>query len=174
MYELNKNIFFFFFFLMHLQNYLIKKGYLGADSATGYYGFLTAQAVGKLQVTLGIVSSNTDTAYGLLGPKTRAAIACGATTPPPPQQPSSQPSATIDQSSLISTSNPPRITGSAYNTSRIGLSIGLGGEKFDGTGTRSVVNNRWSVPLYHKTYMPGTYSIDVYDGSNNLLTSFTP
>ena len=63
----------------NLQNYLIKKGYLNADYSTGYYGFLTAQAVGKLQVAMGIVSSNTDTAYGLLGPKTRGAIGCGST-----------------------------------------------------------------------------------------------
>lgn len=63
--------------VMSLQDYLIKKGYLGASYNTGYYGFLTAQAVGKMQVAMSIVSSNTDTAYGILGPKTRSAIGCG-------------------------------------------------------------------------------------------------
>ena len=60
-----------------LQKYLIQKGYLNADSATGYFGFLTAQAVGKLQMNLGLVSSESDPAYGFAGPKTRAAIGCG-------------------------------------------------------------------------------------------------
>lgn len=60
----------------NLQNYLIGKGHLDAQYKTGYYGFLTAQAVGKLQLELGLVSSASDTAYGIMGPKTRAAIAC--------------------------------------------------------------------------------------------------
>ncbi|MDP2593970.1 MAG: peptidoglycan-binding protein, partial [bacterium] len=68
----------------NLQNYLIGEGYLTGTNATGYYGSLTAQAVGKLQVALGIVSSASDAAYGLFGPRTRAAIGCGGTTPPPP------------------------------------------------------------------------------------------
>ena len=63
-----------------LQKYLIQKGYLSADSATGYYGFMTAQAVGKLQIALGIVSSESDPAYGFMGPKTRAAIGCAGST----------------------------------------------------------------------------------------------
>src|SRR3989338_3932723 len=63
-----------------LQNYLIAKGYLDAQYATGYYGFITAQAVGKLQMNLGIVSSANDTAYGIMGPRTRAAIGCGKQT----------------------------------------------------------------------------------------------
>lgn len=63
-----------------LQNYLIGKGYLDAQYNTGYYGFLTAQAVGKLQIDLGIVSSANNTAYGLMGPRTRAAVSCGGGT----------------------------------------------------------------------------------------------
>ena len=58
-----------------LQHYLQRNDYMSAK-ATGYYGFITAQAVGKLQIALGIVSSESDPAYGFMGPKTRAAI-CG-------------------------------------------------------------------------------------------------
>lgn len=73
-----------------IQNYLIAKGHLDAQYNTGYYGFLTAQAVGKLQIDLGIVSSANDTAYGIMGPKSRSAVGCSesetksvsATTPP--------------------------------------------------------------------------------------------
>src|ERR1700722_5245354 len=43
-----------------LQNYLINKGDLIGTSATGYYGYLTASAVGQLQISLGIVSSQSD------------------------------------------------------------------------------------------------------------------
>jgi len=66
----------------NLQNYLIGLGYLTGTSATGYYGYMTVQAVGKLQVAKSIVSSESDPAYGITGPKTRRAIACN-TTPPP-------------------------------------------------------------------------------------------
>ena len=65
-----------------LQNYLANKGYFDRG-ATGYYGFVTAQAVGKLQLSLGIVSSVNDSAYGIMGPRTRAAIRCGEKTEGP-------------------------------------------------------------------------------------------
>jgi peptidoglycan hydrolase-like protein with peptidoglycan-binding domain len=58
-----------------LQKYLAVKGFFSTE-ATGYYGFVTAQAVGKLQLELGIVSSANDTSYGLMGPKTREAVSC--------------------------------------------------------------------------------------------------
>ena len=69
----------------NLQNYLISLGYLTGTSATGYYGYMTVQAVGKLQVAKSIVSSESDPAYGIIGPKTRRAIACN-TVPPPGQK----------------------------------------------------------------------------------------
>ncbi len=81
----------------NLQNYLIAKGDLDAQYVTGYYGFITAQAVGKLQMVLGIVSSANDTAYGIFGPKTRAAISCSTT----PAQTGAL--ATIDSDSLHAT-----------------------------------------------------------------------
>lgn len=67
----------------NLQNYLIAKGDLDAQYSTGYYGFITAQAVGKLQMNLGLVASASDTAFGIMGPKTRAAVACSGTVTPP-------------------------------------------------------------------------------------------
>lgn len=68
----------------NLQNYLIAQGYLPAGNNAGYYGYLTASAVGQLQLKLGIVSSQNDSAYGITGPKTRAAIGCGTTPPKHP------------------------------------------------------------------------------------------
>ena len=67
-----------------LQNYLIQKGYLAFGSNTGYFGFLTATAVGKMQVSLGLVSGESDDAYGFVGARTRAAIACTDSTVPTP------------------------------------------------------------------------------------------
>ena len=69
----------------NLQNYLLGQGYLIGTSATGYYGYMTVQAVGKLQIAKSIVSSESDPAYGITGPKTRRAIAC-STVPPPGQK----------------------------------------------------------------------------------------
>ena len=130
----------------NLQNYLINKGYLAAGYNTGYYGFLTAAAVGKLQLALGLVSSTSDTAYGIFGPKTRAAIACDATL---------SYSATIDSSSLTTSSNNPTITGTAKNTSYLSVSVyGYNGEKsaYNSGLTVSVVNGKWSTkPL---SYLP--------------------
>ena len=58
-----------------LQNYLIQNGFM-TGAASGYFGFITAAAVGKLQISLGISSSITDPNYGFVGPRTRGAIAC--------------------------------------------------------------------------------------------------
>ena len=151
----------------NLQNYLINKGYLAAGYNTGYYGFLTAAAVGKLQLALGLVSSTSDTAYGIFGPKTRAAIACDATL---------SYSATIDSSSLTTSSNNPTITGTAKNTSYLSVSVyGYNGEKsaYNSGLTVSVVNGKWSTkPL---SYLPfGTYTVKVFDtAKGDLLTSGT-
>jgi hypothetical protein len=62
-----------------LQNYLISRGHLAAGYNTGYYGMLTAEAVGTLQLSLGIVTSKSDAAYGYMNSTTRARIACSAT-----------------------------------------------------------------------------------------------
>ena len=199
-----------------LQNYLIANGYM-TGPATGYFGPVTTNAVGKLQLSLGIATSLTDPNYGYVGPRTRGAIACtgrgslsvipssgrapltvkfsgtvsaagytldfGDDTPPVvticsdcpttttnvseihvydnpgsytailsansqvvgraivvvTSASTTTPSATIDPRSLVSTSAHPLIYGTANNTDTVGLSIDKGGDKFDGTGTVSVV-----------------------------------
>jgi peptidoglycan hydrolase-like protein with peptidoglycan-binding domain len=65
------------------QDYLIAHGDLAARYNTGYYGFLTAQAIRKLQLSLGILSPASDSAYGIVGPQTRRVIACGGTISQP-------------------------------------------------------------------------------------------
>lgn len=59
-----------------LQKFLIEKGYLSADNATGYFGMLTQAAVQKFQAAQGIVSSGSPetNGYGAVGPTTRARI----------------------------------------------------------------------------------------------------
>jgi len=50
---------------------------LGVGSAgneTSYFGSLTAAAVGKFQLTYGVVADSLDPGYGYVGPKTRAKI----------------------------------------------------------------------------------------------------
>ncbi len=56
--------------------------FLRISPTTGRFGSTTLQAVGKWQVDNGVVSSGTatTTGYGRVGPKTRAAMACGTTS----------------------------------------------------------------------------------------------
>jgi PKD repeat protein len=235
----------------NLQNYLIAKGDLDAQYNTGYYGFLTAGAVGKLQLSFGLVSSANDAAYGITGPQTRAAIACPANSSPQSNftaspatgnapltvqfgglpsgasdeeldfgdganvstnatgvwpgngiashtytspgtytatlyrsmphvalgtavisvsgQISHAPSATLDQSSLMTGSATPTITGTASNTgSNFGISIGKGDKEF-GSGNIPVVNGRWSVTV-SPALSAGSHEVDVYN-DNVLITS---
>jgi hypothetical protein len=59
-----------------LQRYFAKLGLLSSDSATGYYGVLTEQAVRTWQSNQGLVSSGSafTTGYGAMGPRTRTAL----------------------------------------------------------------------------------------------------
>ncbi|MBI2612302.1 peptidoglycan-binding protein [Candidatus Kaiserbacteria bacterium] len=59
-----------------LQEFLIKAGLLAEGKATGYFGPLTEAAVKKWQSAQGIVASGSaaSTGYGVVGPKTRAAV----------------------------------------------------------------------------------------------------
>lgn len=59
-----------------LQNFLVQKGFLTADNATGFFGALTQAALQKFQAANGIVSSGSPdtTGYGFAGPTTRARI----------------------------------------------------------------------------------------------------
>lgn len=60
-----------------LQQFLISQNLLSADSATGFFGALTENAVKQWQSKNGIVVAGTPatTGYGAVGPKTRAALA---------------------------------------------------------------------------------------------------
>lgn len=77
-----------------LQTFLVSLGYL-QHSVTGYYGYLTMQAVQEYQKANGIVISGIPgvNGYGVVGPRTRKAMACGSrssqTSPPIPSSPSS-------------------------------------------------------------------------------------
>lgn len=59
--------------VLWLQEVLIAQGLLSADSATGYFGPLTLEALKKFQTMYNIVSSGTpaSTGYGAVGPLTR-------------------------------------------------------------------------------------------------------
>ncbi|MEK7505700.1 MAG: glycosyl hydrolase family 18 protein [Patescibacteria group bacterium] len=67
-----------------LQSKLIDKGYLGATSATGYFGAQTEAAIKKFQCDRKIVCETGALGYGVYGPKTREAF----TTIPPITSPS--------------------------------------------------------------------------------------
>jgi peptidoglycan hydrolase-like protein with peptidoglycan-binding domain len=62
--------------VLALQQFLIGKGYLASDGATGLYGPLTEAAVKKYQCAKNIVCGGTgaSTGYGLVGTATRAAL----------------------------------------------------------------------------------------------------
>lgn len=62
--------------VVSFQRFLVSQGTLEAGNDTGYFGPLTEQAVQKWQAQYGVVSSGDpdSTGYGLVGPKTRAAI----------------------------------------------------------------------------------------------------
>ncbi len=65
-----------------LQNKLIAQGYLAAGNNTGRFGPLTETAVKKFQCAKNIVcSSSTISGYGVVGPKTQAALAGTPTSP---------------------------------------------------------------------------------------------
>lgn len=64
-----------------LQTFLQGAGYFTYTGAKGYYGYVTAQAVGRYQIANGIVSLANDDAYGMLGPQTRARMACTQSSP---------------------------------------------------------------------------------------------
>ena len=70
--------------VLQVQQYFFSQNLLASDSATGYFGRLTEAAVQQWQSSHGVVSSGTaaTTGYGVVGPKTRAALAlaCSGTS----------------------------------------------------------------------------------------------
>ncbi|RJQ34963.1 peptidoglycan-binding protein [Candidatus Parcubacteria bacterium] len=67
-----------------LQQFLIAQRLLSADAATGFFGPLTEQAVQSFQRSHGVVTSGTPatTGFGLVGMKTRTAIAASCSAGP--------------------------------------------------------------------------------------------
>jgi peptidoglycan hydrolase-like protein with peptidoglycan-binding domain len=64
-----------------LQTYLKSKGYLPTGTADGHFGYLTRDAVQRYQCsTLKICSTVESSGYGIVGPKTRAALTGTVTT----------------------------------------------------------------------------------------------
>lgn len=57
-----------------LQAWLVSRGYLQQDNATGYFGQYTEQAVIKVQLERKLISTKTSPGAGLIGPKTRTAL----------------------------------------------------------------------------------------------------
>lgn len=67
-----------------VQNDLIAQGYLAAGKATGYFGPLTESAVKKFQCDQNIICSGAGVSgYGLVGPKTLAALSLVVAKPQP-------------------------------------------------------------------------------------------
>ncbi len=70
-----------------LQRFLMNEGELLSDYLTGYFGPLTQAAVGSWQRVRGIVTSDeAGSGWGVVGPRTRAAITatCGGSVPSAP------------------------------------------------------------------------------------------
>lgn len=74
--------------VVSLQQFLIEEGVLAPGNATGLFGPLTEAAVKSWQASHGVVAfgSPSTTGWGVVGPKTRAAIfaSCGRTPALPP------------------------------------------------------------------------------------------
>lgn len=71
--------------VLSLQHFLNQEGTLDSDSMTGYFGTKTAAAVTSWQISQNVIASASDGGAGLIGAKTRAAIAarCGGTLATP-------------------------------------------------------------------------------------------
>ncbi len=169
-----------------LQDFLASAGYLNSEP-TGYFGLATLAAVKKFQ------SSNSISPTGFVGPLTRSKIkaqSCDGATPAntlsanpvsnnttapsqttPTTVGNSSASATFDLGTLVSSSNTPILSGSAYGVSQpFGLAIaGAGGDKVWASGNIITTNNRWSVVVGERLN-PGVYTLNVYS-ANNLIGS---
>src|SRR5665213_3430183 len=95
---------------------------------------------------------------------------------------STQATASIDQSSLTTSSGVPTITGSASGVSSVYVAVTAGTNQAGtanqaGNGQVSVVNGRWNVTIYPKAedvFTAGVYSVSVYTAlGGTLLTTGT-
>jgi peptidoglycan hydrolase-like protein with peptidoglycan-binding domain len=148
---------------------------------TGYFGAQTQSLVQNWQAAHGVVSSGSaaTTGFGVVGAKTRAAMACSgitSTTPSPtPTQspvpaPLYNPSASVNAtgainatSQTITAGSAQVITGTAQNTPYVVLALFRGhGFAFLSKPT-AVVNGTWSITL-PTTLIASNYSMILYDG----------
>ena len=116
-----------------LQNFLASRSYFTySGGSTGYYGFVTAQAVGQFQLQHGIVSSANDPAYGITGPQTRSAIYSASCSGSTTSAVSTYPSTSNISGTQSTTQTSPVITGTD-STGQItpGARVVINGTGFD-------------------------------------------
>jgi peptidoglycan hydrolase-like protein with peptidoglycan-binding domain len=147
-----------------LQRFLQNTGHYTYSEVTGYFGPATQQAVQRWQSANGVVSNGTPdtTGFGLVGSKTRAAMSLGCEVEIEP---------VVSVTSVSSDKNPV-VKGSAYNTKKVGFSIG-NGDKVYGSGEISVKDNKWSHRV-QTDLQTGSYTLTVYlDNSKVASKSFS-
>jgi hypothetical protein len=155
---------------------------------TGYFGPATLQLVQNWQASHGVVSSGSpDTSgYGYVGPKTRSAMSCKNSTPTntQPTQPTTPTipnsgtqntaptqSASIDQSSLTTSSSNPVITGSASGVSGVSFLLTTSTHKIYDISYSNipVTNGRWLFYLSGSPLPVGTYYITISAPNGEIL-----
>jgi peptidoglycan hydrolase-like protein with peptidoglycan-binding domain len=147
-----------------LQRFLQNTGHYTYGEVTGYFGPATQQAVQRWQSANGVVSNGTPdtTGFGLVGSKTRAEMSLGCEVEIEP---------VVSVTSVSSDKNPV-VKGSAYNTKKVGFSIG-NGDKVYGSGEISVKDNKWSHRV-QTDLQTGSYTLTVYlDNSKVASKSFS-
>lgn len=136
-----------------LQTFLQQNGYFTFTGAKGYYGLMTADAVGRYQVAHNIVSSTDSNDAGITGPQTRSAIeseTCGvATIPqqlPSPSNPQN-PTAPAQTVPTVTVGSCGSATGGSYNAAPSGASL-------CGAGTSSA-----ATPVTITSPVGGSYTV---------------
>ncbi|MBY0294333.1 peptidoglycan-binding protein [Patescibacteria group bacterium] len=152
-----------------LQQFLAQNSSIYPEArVTGYFGPATERAVQRWQAMKGLVSSGDadSTGYGYVGPKTRAAMACGGTTSNTNTQPTTTstvketrltPTVTVNTSpSSVSAGQSSVLTWNSSNATRCVLKYGSSEESISVSGTKTVT------PYTNTSYMvwcandPGT------------------
>lgn len=155
-----------------LQTFLQNQGYFTYTGPKGYYGYITATAVGKYQTAHGLVSSQNDSGYGITGPETRSSMTCGNKT----AQTSSAPgnNAVIFSPSVTSGAAPLTVSFTVNNYD------GVPNAMVDfGDGTAGPLMNFVSAvsknqdELGHTYTNPGTYTAEFKNSSGDVLASQT-
>jgi len=162
-----------------LQQYLISVGLLSPTSATGFYGPLTQAAVQQWQVAHNIVSSGTPatTGYGVVGPRTAAAISLLCTTAAASAPAPVAPVGGFIQVTPISGTAPLTVSVRAtINTANSCVSATYTLDFGDGTPVQQIQSAggtcQQQVQTYQHTYIyGGTYQITLSAGSHTTNVS---